>query len=64
MTVCRFVPTGMRSAKTNLADATTGMSLRLLFDAGLHVDAAELCLTEREAQIRHMVLWACIVNDR
>jgi hypothetical protein len=40
-----------------------GMSFRLLFDVGLHVDPKELGLTERETQIRHMVLWACIMND-
>ncbi|KAF2107078.1 fungal-specific transcription factor domain-containing protein [Lophiotrema nucula] len=40
-----------------------GMSFRLLFDVGLHVDPCELRLTEREVQIRHMVLWACIMND-
>lgn len=40
-----------------------GMSFRLLFDVGLHVDPSELRLTEREVQIRHMVLWACIMND-
>ncbi|KAF2732338.1 hypothetical protein EJ04DRAFT_441202, partial [Polyplosphaeria fusca] len=40
-----------------------GMAFRLLFDVGLHVDPCELRLTEREVQIRHMVLWACIMND-
>ncbi|ORY18151.1 fungal-specific transcription factor domain-domain-containing protein [Clohesyomyces aquaticus] len=40
-----------------------GMAFRLLFDVGLHVDPSELRLTEREVQIRHMVLWACILND-
>jgi hypothetical protein len=40
------------------------MSFRLVFDVGLHVDASELRLTEREVQIRHMVLWACIINDK
>ncbi|KAL1596560.1 hypothetical protein SLS60_009208 [Paraconiothyrium brasiliense] len=40
-----------------------GMSFRLLFDVGLHVDPSELNLTDREVQIRHMVLWACIMND-
>lgn len=40
------------------------MSFRLVFDVGLHVDPASLRLSEREAQIRHMVLWACIVNDK
>lgn len=40
-----------------------GMAYRLLFDIGLHVDPCELRLTDREVQIRHMVLWACIMND-
>jgi hypothetical protein len=40
-----------------------GMAFRLLFDVGLHVDPSELRLTEREVQIRHMVLWGCIMND-
>ncbi|KAF2462823.1 uncharacterized protein BDR25DRAFT_386050, partial [Lindgomyces ingoldianus] len=40
-----------------------GMAFRLLFDVGLHVDPSEIHLTEREVQIRHMVLWACILND-
>lgn len=40
-----------------------GMSFRLLYDVGLHVDPSELHLTDREVQIRHMVLWACIMND-
>ncbi|KAK7190596.1 fungal specific transcription factor domain-containing protein [Paraphaeosphaeria sporulosa] len=40
-----------------------GMSFRLLYDVGLHVDPSELRLTDREVQIRHMVLWACIMND-
>ncbi|KAH7115887.1 fungal-specific transcription factor domain-containing protein [Dendryphion nanum] len=40
-----------------------GMAFRLLFDVGLHVDPCELRLTDREVQIRHMVLWACIMND-
>lgn len=41
----------------------SGMAFRLLFDVGLHVDPSELRLTDREVQIRHMVLWACIMND-
>ncbi|KIW04668.1 uncharacterized protein PV09_04407 [Verruconis gallopava] len=40
-----------------------GMSFRLVFDVGLHVDPEELQLTERELEIRHMVLWACLIND-
>ncbi|KAL1901977.1 hypothetical protein Sste5346_001683 [Sporothrix stenoceras] len=40
-----------------------GMSLRLVIDVGLHVDPSPLQLTVKEAQIRHMVLWACILHD-
>ena len=39
------------------------MSLRLVFDVGLHVDPAPLGLTEKEVQIRHMVLWGSLVHD-
>lgn len=35
----------------------------MVFDAGLHVDPAVMHLAERETQIRHMVLWACIFTD-
>ena len=41
-----------------------GMSFRLVFDVGLHVDPNELQLTEKELEIRHMVLWACLINDK
>lgn len=36
----------------------------MVFDAGLHVDPTSLGLPERETQIRHMVLWACLLTDR
>lgn len=39
------------------------MSLRLVSDVGLHVDPVALGLSERETQIRHMVLWASLVHD-
>ncbi|CAG9956337.1 unnamed protein product [Clonostachys rosea f. rosea IK726] len=42
----------------------TGMCFRMIFDAGLHVDPSSLFLPERETQIRHMVLWACMATDR
>ncbi|CAK7231960.1 hypothetical protein SCUCBS95973_008100 [Sporothrix curviconia] len=41
----------------------SGMSLRLVIDVGLHVDPSPLQLMVKEAQIRHMVLWACILHD-
>jgi hypothetical protein len=41
-----------------------GMSFRLVFDVGLHVDPNELQLTDLEIEIRHMVLWACLINDK
>lgn len=42
----------------------TGMCFRIIFDAGLHVDPSPLGLPERDTQIRHMVLWACMTTDR
>lgn len=36
----------------------------MVFDAGLHVDPSPLGLPERDTQIRHMVLWACVTTDR
>lgn len=41
-----------------------GIALRMVFDAGLHVDSSSLGLSERESQIRHMVLWACLITDK
>ena len=41
-----------------------GMACRLGFDLGLNLDTTQLGLTEREVQIRHMVLWACAVYDK
>jgi hypothetical protein len=40
------------------------MANRLLFDTGLHVDSSELRVSESERQIRHMLLWACILIDK
>ena len=36
----------------------------MVFDAGLQVDPSPLGLPERDMQIRHMVLWACMTTDR
>lgn len=41
-----------------------GMAFRLVWDIGLHVDASDLGLTERDAQIRHMLLWYACVSDK
>lgn len=46
------------------ADHRRGMCFRMVFDAGLHVDPSPLGLPERDTQIRHMVLWACMTTDR
>ncbi|KAF2104584.1 hypothetical protein NA57DRAFT_70789 [Rhizodiscina lignyota] len=42
----------------------SGMAFRLVFDVGLHVDASTLQISELETQIRHMVLWACMISDK
>lgn len=41
-----------------------GMAFRLVWDIGLHVDASDLGLTKRDAQIRHMLLWYACVSDK
>lgn len=47
-----------------MADEVVGMCYRMVFDAGLHVDPGSLNMPERDTQIRHMVLWACMTTDR
>ncbi|KAH7127602.1 fungal-specific transcription factor domain-containing protein [Dactylonectria macrodidyma] len=42
----------------------TGLAFRIVFDIGLHIDPQLLHLTGREAQIRHMVLWASLITDK
>lgn len=41
-----------------------GLAFRIVFDVGLHIDPDLLNLTERETQIRHMVLWASLITDK
>ena len=41
-----------------------GMACRLSFDLGLNLDTAEVGLSDQEVQIRHMVLWACVIYDK
>lgn len=41
-----------------------GMAFRLIYDVGLHVGSEALKLPEKEAELRHMVLWACIFYDK
>jgi len=41
-----------------------GMAFRLVWDLGLHVDPSDLGLTERDAQIRYMLLWYACVCDK
>ncbi|KAJ6005152.1 hypothetical protein N7451_003096 [Penicillium sp. IBT 35674x] len=40
-----------------------GIACRQAFDLGLNADSTDLNLPERDNQIRHMVLWACVVFD-
>ncbi|KAI9812436.1 MAG: hypothetical protein M1827_004667 [Pycnora praestabilis] len=41
-----------------------GMACRLCFDIGLNLHSTHLGLSEHGVQIRHMVLWACMVYDK
>lgn len=41
-----------------------GMANRLCFDIGLHLDCQYDGLSEKEAEIRHMTLLACVAYDR
>ena len=40
-----------------------GMACRLALDIGLNLDCTQLDIPKEEAQIRHMVLFACVVYD-
>ncbi len=46
------------------ADPGAGMANRLCFDIGLHLDCQNDGLPEREIQIRHMTLFACVIYDK
>ncbi|KAG9235559.1 fungal-specific transcription factor domain-containing protein [Amylocarpus encephaloides] len=41
-----------------------GMANRLCFDLGLHLDCQNDGLPEKEIQIRHMTLFACVIYDK
>ncbi|RDW77744.1 Zn2 DNA-binding protein-1 [Coleophoma cylindrospora] len=41
-----------------------GMANRLCFDIGLHLDCSNDGLPEKEVQIRHMTLFACVIYDK
>jgi hypothetical protein len=41
-----------------------GMANRLCFDIGLHLDCQNDGLPEKEVQIRHMTLFACVIYDK
>ncbi|KAH8651824.1 fungal-specific transcription factor domain-containing protein [Tricladium varicosporioides] len=41
-----------------------GMANRLCFDLGLHLDCQNDGLPEKEVQIRHMTLFACVIYDK
>lgn len=47
--------------RTNLG---AGMANRLCFDIGLHLDCQNDGLPEKEIQIRHMTLFACVIYDK
>lgn len=40
------------------------MANRLCFDLGLHLDCQNDGLAEKEVQIRHMTLFACVIYDK
>ncbi|KAH6880094.1 hypothetical protein B0T10DRAFT_565866 [Thelonectria olida] len=42
----------------------SGLALRMVFDVGMHASPSSLGLTERDEQIRYMVLWASLVTDK
>ncbi|KAF2841011.1 hypothetical protein M501DRAFT_930351 [Patellaria atrata CBS 101060] len=41
-----------------------GIAIRLAFDIGLHLDCRSSGLPQREVDIRHMTLWACVIYDK
>lgn len=41
-----------------------GMAIRLCFDIGLHLDCQNDGLPEKDIQIRHMTLFACVIYDK
>ncbi|CAG8951391.1 hypothetical protein HYFRA_00007303 [Hymenoscyphus fraxineus] len=41
-----------------------GIANRLCFDLGLHLDCQDDGLDEKEIQIRHMTLFACVIYDK
>ncbi|KAL4890665.1 fungal-specific transcription factor domain-containing protein [Aspergillus ambiguus] len=50
--------------RDNVGWLYSGMANRLCFDIGLHLDATDLGLSQREMDIRRMTLSACVVYDR
>ncbi|KKY25831.1 putative nitrogen assimilation transcription factor nit-4 [Diplodia seriata] len=42
----------------------SGMGVRLAFDIGLHLETRSSGLSEREVDVRHMTLWACVIFDK
>ena len=46
------------------ADEELGMANRLCFDLGLHLDCQNDGLPDKEIQIRHMTLFACVIYDK
>jgi len=50
--------------RDNVGWMYAGMANRLCFDLGLHLDCQNDGLPEREVQIRHMTLFACVIYDK
>jgi hypothetical protein len=50
--------------RDNLGWIYGGLAVRIAFDVGLHLDARDSGLPQREIDIRRMTLWACVVYDK
>ncbi|PGH26432.1 hypothetical protein AJ80_01930 [Polytolypa hystricis UAMH7299] len=50
--------------RDNVGWLYSGMAVRLAFDIGLHLDTRSSGLPQREIEIRHMTLWACVIYDK
>jgi hypothetical protein len=53
-----------KSTQEKEANYSSGMANRLCFDIGLHLDCQNDGLPEKEIQIRHMTLFACVIYDK
>jgi len=50
--------------RDNVGWMYAGMANRLCFELGLHLDCQNDGLPQREVQIRHMTLFACVIYDK